>query len=58
LKKISFNIVNYQVNKLFDTPLEENETVEERVEQIEKYIEACGWDIDEFEKYNYYGELN
>lgn len=57
-KKVAFNILNYEVDKLFDKPLSDGETVEGRIEQIEDYIQSCGWRLEEFEMRQYYGELN
>jgi hypothetical protein len=57
-KKVAFDILNYEVDKLFDKSLSEGESVEGRIEQIEAYIQACGWSLEEFEARQYYGELN
>jgi hypothetical protein len=57
-KKIPFDIVNTQVEYFFAGGLKNNETVDDRLLAIEEFIEACGWNLEEFENYRAYGDLN
>jgi hypothetical protein len=57
-KKVPFDVVNTQVEKLFSGGLSDTETVDDRLLAIEEFIEACGWDQDEFEQYREFGLLN
>jgi hypothetical protein len=56
--KVPFEIVNTQVEALFAGGLKEDETVDERLLAIDEFVEACGWQADEFELYRKYGVLN
>ena len=56
--KIQFEVVNTQVEALFCSGLQDDETVDERLCKIEEFISCCGWDPEEFELYRKYGALN
>lgn len=56
--KVPFEIVNEKVESLFNSELHENQTVDNRLLEIEEFIEACGWSVDEFELFRQYGLLN
>jgi len=58
MEKIQFEIVNSQVEDFFDSPLREDETVDQRLIVIEEFIGSCGWSVDEFELFREYGILN
>ena len=56
--KIAFEIVEKQIEKMFSNELKDDELLDERLIKIESFIESCGWDLDEYELYRHFGELN
>ena len=54
MQKKSYLVLNQQVEKLFNMPLSNKETLDIRLQLIESLIVSCGWDIDEY--YYYIGE--
>lgn len=53
MNKIPFESVMLQVDKLYDFSITDEKKIEERCFLIQDYIEACGWDIDEFWRHAY-----
>lgn len=58
MKKVKFDIVDFQVNEMYSKELQDNESVDDRILAIEDFIKSCGWTVEEFEIYRDYGELN
>lgn len=56
--KVPFDIVNYQIDKMYAEGLGEGETLNEFLLKVESFIESCGWDVDEFDIRTMFGELN
>ena len=46
--KLPYAQLSVQVNKLYDYKLTDEKAIEEHCEYIRQFIEACGWDVDDY----------
>lgn len=51
MKRVAYETVALQVEKLYDFSIVEERKIEERCELIREFIESCGWEIGEFLTY-------
>lgn len=48
MKRIPYESVALQVEKLYDFSIVDDKKIEERCFLIQEFIESCGWTIDEY----------
>jgi hypothetical protein len=58
MARVSYEIVSEGLARICSKQLNPNETVSERLERAEEFMEACGWTEEAMEMYILYGELN
>jgi hypothetical protein len=58
MRKVSYEVVAITVDKLYqkEFPVTALESIEEHCLFIRSYIEACGWEIEDFIRWNFHGQ--
>lgn len=56
-KKVPFEIVEDKVSQMYSKELGD-ESLDDRILAIEDFIKSCGWEIDEYETFRNFGDLN
>jgi hypothetical protein len=51
MKRVAYETVSLQVDKLYDFSITNEREIEERCDLIREFIESCGWSTDEFFTY-------
>ncbi len=48
MKRIPFNQVELELNKLYDFSITSDSQINKRCELIQNFVEACGWEIEDY----------
>lgn len=48
MKKIAYELVSLQVDKLYDFSIKDANKIDEQCLLIEQFIESCGWNMDDY----------
>ncbi len=48
MKRIAYEAVALQVDKLYDFSITDEKKIDERCILIQTFIESCGWDLDDY----------
>jgi hypothetical protein len=48
MKRVAYEAVAIQVDKLYDFSITGEREIEERCDLIREFIESCGWTTDDF----------
>lgn len=48
IKRIPYEIIALEVEKLYDFSITDEKKIEERCVLIQEFIESCGWSIEDY----------